>query len=252
MNPLRHLPNALTSMNLLCGVAGVVCTLQGRFCLAFPLMLCAAAFDFLDGLCARLLNAYSNIGKELDSLADMVSFGVLPSLMLYQTMSEATDGSRWSLLTLILAVFSALRLAKFNTDARQTEQFIGLPVPASAMICGAWTALVHARPESFAAAWTGLAGGYVCLPVLAVTLGLLAVSEIPMFSMKFGRHGGTDRLTLWKRTAFLTITALIALTVPLLGGHWTIIVLLVFSAYLLMNLIFLLFPERKMERGATE
>ena len=86
MSLVKHIPNSITSMNLLCGAMGVVFTLQGRPDIAFPLMLAATVFDFCDGLAARLLKAYSPIGKELDSLADMISFGLLPSIMLLETM----------------------------------------------------------------------------------------------------------------------------------------------------------------------
>ena len=114
MNIIRHIPNTITSMNLLCGVLGVIASLNGRLELGFELMILAAVFDFCDGLAARLLKAYSEIGKELDSLADDVSFGVLPAVMLYQI--SGTDIWILKYLPLVLAAFSALRLAKFNLD----------------------------------------------------------------------------------------------------------------------------------------
>ena len=136
-------------MNLLAGTLGVIFTLDGRIDIAFPLMLAAAGFDFCDGFAARLLNAYSNIGKELDSLADMVSFGVLPAIMLYKIMCICGTWHIAIYIPLILAAFSALRLAKFNLDERQHGSFIGLPTPAAAMICGSLAYYVERSPESW-------------------------------------------------------------------------------------------------------
>mgnify|MGYP002513918295 CR=1 FL=1 len=106
-------------------------------------MLAAAVCDFCDGLAARLLGAYSNVGKELDSLADMITFGLLPSIMMYKTMEEFHPGQWYSYIPLIIVVFSALRLAKFNIDERQSENFIGLATPACAMICGSFATIAH-------------------------------------------------------------------------------------------------------------
>ena len=148
MNIIRHIPNTITSMNLLCGVLGVIASLNGRLELGFELMILAAVFDFCDGLAARLLKAYSEIGKELDSLADDVSFGVLPAVMLYQI--SGTDILILKYLPLVLAAFSALRLAKFNLDERQHDSFIGLPTPAAAMICTCpprWATAAAASPS---------------------------------------------------------------------------------------------------------
>ena len=228
-------------MNLLCGVIGVVFTLRfGRPDIAFLLMLAAAGFDFCDGLSARLLNAYSDIGKELDSLADMVSFGVLPSVMLFKIMDKPSNG--WfCYLPLIIAVFSALRLAKFNIDERQHYGFIGLATPASAMICGSAAYLCMDTPMS---SFAQLCYTPWFLPVVAVILSLLMVSEIPMFAMKFGGGAETDALTKMKRTAFLTITAIIVIIVFLMHWNWAAVVLLMFTVYILMNLIFYLFAPK--------
>ncbi len=230
----KYIPNTITSMNLLSGILGVIFTLDGRTDIAFLLMLAGAAFDFCDGLAARALNAYSEIGKELDSLADMVSFGVLPSLMLYATMP---DGGVWRYIPLVLAVFSALRLAKFNIDERQHDSFIGLATPAAAMICGSLAYFVAVRPESGLAA---LCQTVWFIPAMAVMLSLLLVSEIPMFAMKFGKGKKADTLTSIKRTAFFSIAAIIAVTVAVTGLNWSIIVFATFITYIAINLAFLL------------
>ena len=124
MNIIKHIPNTITSMNLLCGVMGVIFTFQGKFDIAFYMMLAGALCDFCDGLAARALKAYSELGKQLDSLADMVSFGTLPALILHRLMLETQGESVWCYIPLLIAVFSALRLAKFNIDERQSENFI--------------------------------------------------------------------------------------------------------------------------------
>ena len=134
MSIAKHIPNTITSMNLLCGALGVIFTFQGALDIAFYLMLAAAVCDFLDGFSARLLKAYSAIGKELDSLADLVTFGLLPSLMLHRRMIEGGITGFTAYIPLIICIFSALRLAKFNVDDRQSENFLGLATPSCALL----------------------------------------------------------------------------------------------------------------------
>ena len=172
MSIVKHIPNTITSMNLLCGVLGVICTFKGSYDTAFIWMLAAAACDFCDGLSARLLKAYSDLGKELDSLADMVSFGVLPALMMNRIMSDFHGDSIITFIPLIIAVFSALRLAKFNIDERQSDNFIGLATPACAMICGSFAYYVTKDPTSVLYTW---AGGRFFIPAGSVILSLLLI-----------------------------------------------------------------------------
>ena len=230
MNIRKHIPDSITSMNLLCGVMGVILTMEGRPDLGFLMMICGAVFDFFDGLSARLLKASSGIGKELDSLADVVSFGVLPSLMLF----KACGSMPMKYITLLIAVFSALRLAKFNLDERQHEGFLGLPTPASAMVCGSLAYYVHIAPGSFLASWCA---GPVFLPVLAIILCALLVSEIPMFSMKFGGGIKSSRSDSVGRIAFLIVCVLALLSVALTGSSWSLAVLAAFTGYILINLV---------------
>lgn len=241
----KHIPNAVTSMNLLCGVVGVTVALRGGLQEAFILMVAAAVFDFCDGLAARLLRAYSDIGRELDSLADCVSFGVLPSVMMYAVMEEGGNGLPLSLLPLLLAVFSALRLAKFNIDERQHRSFLGLPTPASAMICGSLCSFVSASPQAGLAAW---AHGPVLLPLLTVALSSLLVSEIPMFSMKFGRDGKENPITQFKRIGFVSVSVCLAVVVAVTGQDWALAVLSAFVAYVVMNMAFAAIPAMR-EKG---
>ena len=180
MKLFKHIPNTITSMNLLCGVMGVIFTFEGALDIAFYLMLAAAICDFLDGFAARMLKAYSAMGKELDSLADLISFGLLPSLMLHRRLVEGGMTGFWSYLPLIICVFSALRLAKFNVDDRQDENFLGLPTPACAMWCGS---LIYAADNGVMSMAGLLQDKYIIL-IGSVVLSLLLISEIPMFSFK--------------------------------------------------------------------
>lgn len=233
----QHIPNAITSMNLLCGVLGVIAALEGRLDWAFHLMLAGAVFDFCDGLAARALKVVSSTGKELDSLSDVVTFGVLPSVMLYELMRVCTfSNSIWCYVPLLIAVFSALRLAKFNLDERQHSSFLGLPTPASAMICGSLCYFVAHDMQTFLATW---ASGFVFIPLLAVMLCVLLVSEVPMFSMKFSRED--DSLVKRKRILFAVNVLLVVAIVVSLHLNWSLIILLVFLVYILMNLGLALF-----------
>ena len=222
----KHIPNTITSMNLLSGIMGVIFALEGHLEWALPLMVLAAVFDFCDGLAARLLGAYSPIGGELDSLADLVSFGVLPSLMLYKVMpADAPVVVRF--LPLFVAVMSAVRLAKFNVDDRQTLDFLGLPTPSCAMVCGSLAYFLQAGGgvPSGAGPWL--------VAAVAVILGLLLVSEIPMFGMKIKKG---HKLLDTKRIAFLVLAAAGVLAVVLLKQTWSLAVLAVFSVYIIENL----------------
>ncbi len=235
MSIRKYIPDTITSMNLLCGVVGVILSLEGRLEAAFIMMLAAAACDFMDGLAARLLHATSGIGKELDSLADVVSFGVLPAIML--CMIGGSHCTFLKYFPMILAAFSAFRLAKFNLDERQHDSFIGLPTPASAMVCGSLACFVEASHPGFLASWCS---GPVFLPLLALALSILLVSEIPMFSMKFGGGGEASRTDSLKRNVFLCTAVLSVLVVAVLRLHWSLILLVSFLGYILVNLFFAL------------
>jgi len=239
----KHIPNAITSMNLLCGVLGVIFTLlfPDGVKTGFLLMGAAAVFDFLDGFAARKLGAYSEIGKELDSLCDMVSFGVLPSVMMVMTMATKRGETDWiCFIPVLIAIFSALRLAKFNTDPRQKETFIGLATPACAMLCASLCYYVAAVPYS---KLSFLCGTVWFLPLLAVILSALLVGEIPMFSLKAAYPKGSAAHM--GRISFFTISAIAAVMVAALGLNWSLIVLMIFSAYILINLVFHAFPSTR-------
>lgn len=232
---IKNIPNTITSLNLLSGVAGIVCAFSDRLDVSFILMLAAAVFDFFDGFAARALGAYSPMGKELDSLADSVSFGLLPAFMLHRLMIFLTGAATiWCYIPLAVALFSVLRLAKFNTDERQTENFIGLATPASAMICGSLTYYLLHQTDSIL---IPLAQGHVFIPVVCIILSALMVSEIPMFSMKFKKGISKDSPLYRQRVSFAGTVVVAAILVLTLGLNWSMIVLLSFVAYIVMNLL---------------
>lgn len=231
----KNIPDCITSMNLCCGVIGVVFAFKGRLDIAFILMLAAGLADFLDGFSARLLDAYSDLGKELDSLSDLVSFGVLPAVMLYRLSCNCMFGENWVAWVPVVAVTlgSGIRLAKFNTDARQGSGFLGLPTPASALLAGSLCYFVAAAPGSFLAEWCA---GPVFIPVFSVCLAALMLSEVPMFSLKF--HKDDPKILKNKRMAF-AITVIAAILVCVIFRlDWSAAVLISLCAYVLKNLVY--------------
>lgn len=179
----KHIPNLLTCCNLLCGCLGILFLFKGHAEWVPYFVWAAAGFDFLDGFAARLLGVSSPIGAELDSLADMVTFGVLPALLVVHLLA-GIDPSWLVYGGLIIAVFSALRLAKFNVDTRQTEGFLGLATPADALF---FTSIPLLSNEYFG--W--LREPYTLL-AFAVGFALLMVSEIPFFALKFKAFNWKD------------------------------------------------------------
>ncbi len=219
----RHIPNFITSLNLFSGCIGIILALQYRIDYAAYFIAVSALFDFLDGMAARVLHVKSEIGKELDSLADVVSFGVLPGIIVYQLMAASPNTpeagsviSIFSLLALIIPVLSAVRLAKFNLDTRQTTSFIGLPVPANALFLGSLPLIKMQAGYSDSLSWlSGVTDNYYVLALLAIGMSLLLVSELPLISLKFSNLKITDNkpqfiLVLFAVTAFalLTFTAI--------------------------------------------
>jgi len=237
----RHIPNFVTTLNLLAGVVGIWFVLEHNPFYGALLIFLAAFFDFADGFLARQLNAYSNVGKSLDSLADMVSFGVLPGFLVFrlQTISLGLGlGYEWIpdlsateimflLMPLIIPALSAIRLAKFDNDTRQTEEFRGLPTPANAIFIAAWVYSYPALHESVS--WL-----YVPWVIFGIStlLAILLVTDIPMFSMKFKSFGLRENAL---RYVFLgiCILAIIAFKIPgILIAIGVYIVLSIFRNFL--------------------
>lgn len=218
----QHIPNAVTCCNLISGCIAVKYALLGDPTTALIWIIIGAVFDFFDGMTARLLHVSSPIGKELDSLADDITFGVAPSSILFYQLSIIDYPSCvefWRAyipyFAFIMAAFSALRLAKFNIDTRQTTSFIGLPTPANALF---WGSLIITAPSV-------LQSGCWALPLMLVLIlvsSLLLVSELPMFALKF-KHWN------WKgneiKYVFAALTLLILCIFGLLRGWWIVITL---------------------------
>lgn len=180
----RQIPNTITCCNLISGCIAVSYALASNYEMAFLFIVIGAVFDFFDGMSARLLGVSSPIGKELDSLADDVTFGVAPAAIVFSWL-YTQEYPEWlgfaagivPYMAFLIAAFSALRLAKFNLDERQTTSFIGLPTPANALF---WASLIVGS------------GGRLYLPLVLVLIFVsswILVAEIPMFALKF-KHWG--------------------------------------------------------------
>ncbi|MDD2962141.1 MAG: CDP-diacylglycerol--serine O-phosphatidyltransferase [Muribaculaceae bacterium] len=223
----NNIPNSITCLNLLSGGMAVIFSFNcdGNFGafkgyeLAFMFIGLAAIFDFCDGLAARLLHAYSALGKELDSLADLISFGLAPSLLIYNTMQSFNEpGSILPYFALLIAVFAAIRLAKFNIDDRQTTSFIGLPVPANALFWIGLCAWMHKYAYI----------GNIAVLALIVIFSYLMVSRLRMFSLKFKNLSFGENII---RYFLLLGAVLFIVSYQVSGLTWTIMLYIVLSIF---------------------
>jgi|TARA_B110000116_G_scaffold257195_1_gene257136 CDP-diacylglycerol--serine O-phosphatidyltransferase len=192
MNALkRNIPNIITLINLFCGLCSIIFAFDGNLGLSGIFIFYGAFFDFLDGLAARLLKVSSKLGKQLDSMADMVTFGIAPGLVLFQLIyysqtktffqSDIKDSVLLpTIIAFLLPIFSAIRLAKYNLDTRQTSSFIGLPTPVAAIFVASLPLI--AKSQQFA-----IFEDLRFLIVISVILPLLLVVEMPLFSLKFSK-----------------------------------------------------------------
>ena len=216
------IPNTLTCGNLVSGCIATYFALCGEAKLALMWIVAGAVFDFFDGMSARLLGVSSPIGKELDSLADDVTFGVAPSAMVFTQLSVMEYPSFMEpiapyvpFFAFVMAAFSALRLAKFNLDTRQTTSFIGLPTPANALF---WASLLVSQPDIIESS------SVMVLPILAMICvsSWLLIAEIPMFALKFKQWG-------WRgnelRYSFIIFSIAMILWLGVLESFWVIIAL---------------------------
>lgn len=188
---IKHIPNSITCCNLLSGCISIVLLCNGYVTAAGVMIFAAAVFDFFDGFAARLLKAYSPLGAQLDSLSDVVSFGVAPSFIIYHYLSQQPTANSLSIeisgfniipfAAFFLAIFAELRLAKFNIDDRQTTSFIGLPTPAMGLFMASLPFTL--KNESLAFIGNLITNPYFLLTIVAI-FSYLMVSEIPFFSLK--------------------------------------------------------------------
>lgn len=214
----RHLPNFLTCCNLICGCLGIVFVLENRGIPAAYLVWLAGILDFFDGFAARMLKVSSPIGKELDSLADVVSFGVLPSLVMYKLITASTDSSVLPYIGFTIAVFSALRLAIFNVDETQRDSFRGLNTPANTLFITSLPLLYN-----HVGRWL-----YQTEVLIAITLifSFLLVSRIQFFAFKFKNFRWEDNRI---RFTFLILAVLLLITLQVLAIPIIIILYVVLS-----------------------
>lgn len=231
------IPNSITLLNLLCGCAAVISILDMQFVPAFWFLFAAGWFDFADGLVARLLNVSSEHGKELDSLADMVSFGFVPGAIFYVLLwlQSSSAGSyeaaqmlrvNWEWLAapgLLVTLFSALRLAKFNLDDRQTDDFIGLATPSSTVYATGLMLIYATDPFGWS---IYVLSPWVLYPSILL-MSYLLVAEIPMFSFKVKGFGWVGN-----RKRFIFAATAIVLLVFLRQAAFPFIII----SYLIINL----------------
>lgn len=195
---MKHLPNFLTCCNLVCGCLGIIFLWEGTNIPTAYFVWAACIFDFFDGFAARLLKYSSPIGKELDSLADVVSFGVLPSLFMYRWLVAESHSQYLPYIALIIAVCSALRLAIFNIDETQSDSFKGVPTPANTLFL---TALPFLENSVFQIHFS-----YIALTVISIVFSMLLVSRFELFALKFKNFSFADNKL---RFAFLLISVLL-------------------------------------------
>jgi len=240
---MKHLPNLITLLNLLAGCFAVVAVSNGALTQASWWIILALFLDLLDGAMARLLNATSDIGKQLDSLADVVSFGVAPGFILYTLLSNALgihypDAGNMQYLAytgFLLPLFSALRLARFNIDPGQEKEFIGLPTPASALMVLSIPITINCTLVVIP--WlNGFLNHPVGLIVISVALSVLMVAPIRLFSLKISN-------LYWKynRSRYILIVSAIALFFSFRFASIPFILLL----YIILSQLSLNEPEKK-------
>jgi CDP-diacylglycerol--serine O-phosphatidyltransferase len=245
MNIKKHIPNAITCCNLLCGCLAIVQVFEGNLVYAAYLVGLAAIFDFFDGFAARMLKVSSPIGKDLDSLADMVTFGVVPGLFVFKILISLETISRqynylydtyfwFNYLAFSIIIFSAIRLAKFNNDTRQSESFIGLPTPANAIF---WCFLfINDSSLAVPNIFVSIISNPFSLMGLVFVFSYLLVSELPLFALKFKHFK-------WKgneiRFIFLALSLLMLITLQFLG------IPLIIILYVLLSLLTNYLAKRK-------
>lgn len=225
---IKNIPNSITCLNLVAGVMSIICSFKGDSSLwglrgfewGYIFIGIAAVMDFLDGFAARPLHAYSNLGKELDSLCDLVSFGVAPAIAVFVCM-DAAGAQEWlKWLALVIPAAGALRLAKFNIDTRQTVNFIGLPIPANAIFWIGYTALCRQGTEVMSE-W------YIFLTVVLLESWLM-VSGIRLFSLKFKTWGWKGNEFRWLLVA-TAVAMVFCMGVP--GLMWLIVAYVLYGIF---------------------
>lgn len=219
----KQIPNIITLSNLSCGAIAIYFAAQGSLITASLFVILGAVFDFFDGMTARLLKVQSPVGKELDSLADDVTFGVAPGFIAFRVLGDVATGNIFWLkfLAILIPAFSAYRLAKFNLDERQTTSFIGLATPANALVWLSIGTMHELFMKHDTGSWLWSVGGVRVwqnigptvenpwfLSALVVVLCIALVCELPLFSLKFKNLRWNDN---YPRFVFLILSAIMML-----------------------------------------
>lgn len=278
MSIIKHIPNAMTCGNLVCGCFGLLFTASYRLDLAFYMIAIAGVLDFFDGFTARILKVSSPIGRDLDSLADMVTFGVLPGFIMYKLIGLVMLDFKMDLaietyslfrigvpatnvieasglhpfliyspfIAFLIPVFSAIRLAKFNNDKRQTNSFIGVPTPANALLIGSLGFLLiqELRHEGSADNNPFLIFNMYSLLGLTLVMSYLLIAEIPLFALKFSKFG-------WKsnRTRYLFLISSTALLILFQFTAFPFIIFLYVILSMFSNVIHTIRTRRELRAG---
>lgn len=228
----KHIPNAITSGNLLCGCIAVVEISKGELLNASLLVLLAAFLDFFDGMSARLLKVGSPLGAQLDSLADMVSFGFVPSYIAFSLLQDADIHPILKYIPFLIAIFSAVRLAKFNIDERQTTSFIGLPTPANALLWISIPLITWQNKSGIGFIDTGFMLDFFnnqwIVIGLSILMSYLLVAELPLLALKFKSLDFNSNKARW---------ILIAVSVALLCFLFFAAIPIILILYLVLSVI---------------
>ena len=233
---MKHIPNFITSLNLASGFIAIILLFNGEPVMACWMLAAAMIFDFFDGFASRLLNAYSDMGKELDSLADLVSFGVVPGMIIYQLLSASHNSTPVSIfsdplnlvfifISALMPVCAGLRLAKFNTDTTQKTSFKGLPTPASAL---AVISVAIAGRYGNSPLTGSLMSSTFAIIVFSLVLSLLMVTRISLLSLKFTDFGLRDNLP---RYVLILVSVLL---MAILGAEG---IMFIIPSYIIVSLI---------------
>jgi len=226
---MKHIPNIITSLNLAAGFFSIILIIKGYTAAACWMIFAAMVFDFLDGFASRILNAYSSLGKELDSLADVVSFGIAPGIIVYRTGTILSNNPAYDIIyaavTAIYAVCAGLRLAKFNIDTTQSVVFRGLPTPAAALSVVSLCLAATCSDGYFAAFFTKYK---VITAVFILFISLLMISRLPMLSLKI------KNLKIKGNEARYILAVMSILFVALFGAEGFVLII---PGYIILSLV---------------
>jgi len=239
----KHIPNLITLLNLSAGVLSIISIIEGYILYACYLIMVASVLDFLDGFFAKILKVQSELGKQLDSFSDLVSFGIAPACLIYVFLGELQapeipiQMGYLKLLVLFLPVFSVLRLSKFNLDDQQKFEFIGLPTPANALFFASAIASLSQMGSLYKIA----ALDFYMLIFLVVIFSLLLVSPIKFFSLKFTNFNWKDNKT---RHVFIFLSIILS-TGCFLIGNLVVSISIIILLYLFLSILKNLFNSNE-------